>query len=52
MLGKVWLIEELFHYKYPFIYPIFQQKTFKHELLVRVKSTNFSSVNIEKESFL
>jgi hypothetical protein len=54
MLGKVWLIEELFHYKYPFYLPnLFQQKLSKHELLVRVKFLQiFSSVNIEKEVFI
>lgn len=54
MLGKVWLIEELFHYKYPFYLPnFFQQKLSKHELLVRVKFLQiFSSVNIEKEIFI
>jgi len=54
MLGKVWLIEELFHYKYPFYLPnLFQQKLSKYELLVRVKFLQiFSSVNIEKEIFI
>ena len=38
LIAKVWLVEELFYYNYPFYLPnIFQQKLTKHEFHVRVK---------------
>jgi hypothetical protein len=54
LIGKVWLVEELFFYNYPFYIPnFFQQKLTKHELEVRFKLFQvFSSVSIEKEIFV
>ena len=51
LIGKVWLVEELFYYNYPFSLPnFFQQKLTKYELEVRFKLFQvFSSVSIEKE---
>ena len=51
MIAKVWLVEELFYYNYPFSLPnFFQQKLTKYELEVRFKLFQvFSSVSIEKE---
>nr|UDP55472.1 hypothetical protein orf406a [Schizostauron trachyderma] len=49
-IGRVWLIDELFYYEYPFSFPnIFQTKLTKDQLEVRFKFIQvFSSVNIEK----
>ena len=54
MIAKVWLVEELFYYNYPFYLPnIFQQKLTKYELEVRFKLFQvFTSVSIEKEIYL
>jgi hypothetical protein len=51
LIAKVWLVEELFYYNYPFYLPnIFQQKLTKYELEVRVKLFQvFTSVSIKKE---
>jgi len=50
LITKVWLVEELFYYDYPFYLPnFFQQKLTKYELEVRFKLFQvFTSVNIEK----
>jgi hypothetical protein len=50
LIAKVWLVEELFYYNYPFYLPnIFQQKLAKYELEVRFKLFQvFTSVSIEK----
>jgi hypothetical protein len=50
-IGKVWLVEELFFYKYPFYLPnFFQQKLTKHELEVCFKMFQvFTSVSVEKK---
>jgi hypothetical protein len=49
-VGRVWLVEELFYYNYPFSLPnIFQTKLTKDQLGVRFKFIQvFSSVNIAK----
>ena len=49
-IARVWLIDELFYYNYPFYLPnIFQTKLTKDKLEVRFKFIQvFSSVNIEK----
>jgi hypothetical protein len=54
LIAKVWLVEELFYYNYPFYLPnFFQQKLTKYELEVQFKLFQvFSSVNIEKEIFV
>ena len=54
MIAKVWLVEELFYYSYPFYLPnIFQQKLTKHELHLRAKLFQvFSSMSIEKEVYI
>jgi len=51
LIAKVWLVDELFYYNYPFSLPnFFQQKLTKYELEVRFKLFQvFSSVSIEKE---
>ena len=53
-VGRVWLLEELFYYNYPFSLPnIFQTKLTKDQLEVRFKFIQvFSSVNIEKVFFI
>jgi hypothetical protein len=53
-IGRVWLVEELFYYNYPFSLPnIFQTKLTKDQLEVRFKFIQvFSSVNIEKVFFI
>jgi len=53
-VGRVWLVEELFYYNYPFSLPnIFQTKLTKDQLEVRFKFIQvFSSVNIEKVFFI
>ena len=53
-IGRVWLVEELFYYSYPFYLPnLFQQKLTKDQLEVRVKFIQvFHSVTIEKEFFI
>lgn len=54
LIAKVWLVEELFYYNYPFYLPnIFQQKVTKYELEVRFKLFQvFTSVSLEKEIYL
>jgi hypothetical protein len=49
-VAKVWLLEELFYYKYPFFLPnFFNTKLTKDEFYVRVKVIQtFASVNLEK----
>ena len=53
-VGRVWLLEQLFYYNYPFSLPnIFQTKLTKDQLEVRFKFIQvFSSVNIEKVFFI
>lgn len=53
-IGRVWLIDELFYYNYPFYLPnIFQTKLTKDKLEVRFKFIQvFTSVNIEKVFFI
>lgn len=53
-IARVWLVEELFYYNYPFYFPnIFQTKLTKDQLEVRFKFIQvFSSVNIEKVFFI
>ena len=53
-IARVWLLEELFYYEYPFSFPnIFQTKLTKDQLEVRFKFIQvFSSVNIEKVFFI
>nr|QUS63955.1 hypothetical protein [Haslea silbo] len=53
-VARVWLVEELFYYNYPFYLPnIFQTKLTKDQLEVRFKFIQgFSSVNIEKVFFI
>lgn len=48
---KVWLVENLFYYQYPFLLPdLFNTKLNKHEFAVRCQFVKiFSSVNIEKK---
>lgn len=49
-LAKVWFVEELFEYQYPFFLPdFFRQKNTKDELAVRVV---FSSMDLEKKFML
>jgi hypothetical protein len=54
LIAKVWLVEELFYYNYPFYLPnIFQQKLTKYELQVGVKLFQvFTSISIEKEVYI
>ena len=53
-IARVWLLEELFYYEYPFSFPnIFQAKLTKDQLEIRFKFIRvFSSVNIEKVFFI
>jgi hypothetical protein len=53
-VGRVWLVEELFYYRYPFYLPnFFQQKLTKDEFEVRVKFIQvFHSISIEKKFFI
>jgi hypothetical protein len=53
-IARVWLVEDLFYYNYPFYFPnIFQTKLTKDQLEVRFKFIQvFSSVNIEKVFFI
>jgi len=50
-IGRVWLVQELFYYSYPFYLPnFFKQKLTKDELEVRVKFIQvFHSISIEKK---
>ena len=54
LTGKIWLVDKLFYYNYPFHLPnIFQHKLTKYELQVRVKIFQiFSSVSIKKVIFV
>jgi hypothetical protein len=54
LITKVWLVEKLFYYNYPFYLPnLFQQKLTKYQLEVRFKLFQFfTSVSIEKEIYL
>lgn len=49
-VGRVWIAQELFYYKYPFYLPdLFQQKLKKDQFEVQVQVfKTFSSANIEK----
>ena len=49
-IGRIWLLDELFYYKYPFYLPnLFQTKLTKDPLEIRFKFIQvFSSLNIEK----
>lgn len=52
MIGRVWLVEELFFYNYPFYLPkFFQKKLTKSELEVgfKVFQVYTSSVSLKKE---
>ena len=51
LIGNVWLVDDLFHYEYPFYLPnIFQRKLTKDQFRVRFKFFQvFSSISIEKE---
>jgi hypothetical protein len=55
-VAKVWLVEELFYYDYPFLFPDFFQgnrKLTKDEFLVRVQFIKvFSCVQFEKKFFV
>ena len=53
-IARVWLADELFDYKYPFLLPDFlKQKNTKYDFEVRFEIMKvFSSVNIEKEFFI
>jgi len=53
-VGRVWLVEELFYYRYPFyLLNFFQQKLTKDEFEVRVKFIQvFYSLDVEKEFFI
>ena len=53
-VARVWLLEELFYYDYPFYFPnLFQEKLTKDQLEVRFKFIQvFTSVNIEKVFFV
>ena len=53
-IGRVWLVQELFYYSYPFYLPnFFKQKLTKDELEVRVKFIQvFHSISIEKKFFI
>jgi len=50
LIGNVWLVDDLFHYEYPFYLPnIFQGKLTKDQFRVRFKFFQvFSSISIEK----
>jgi len=53
-VAEIWLVEDLFHYKYPFLLPdLFRRKISKDEFdaTFEVLKT-YSSVNIEKEFFI
>ena len=54
LIGKVWLVEELFYYNYPFYLPdLFKQKLTKDDFEVLFKFIQtFQSVHIEKEFFI
>ena len=54
LIGNVWLVDDLFHYEYPFYLPnIFQRKLTKDQFRVRFKFFQvFSSISIEKEFLL
>lgn len=51
LITKVWLVEELFYYNYPFYLPnVFRQKRRKYEFEIRFKLFQvFTTVSIEKE---
>lgn len=53
-IARVWLVEELFYYRYPFLLPdFFKQKITKDQFEVRFEVIKvFSSVDIEKEFFI
>jgi len=53
-VAKVWLVEELFYYSYPFLLPnFFKTKLGKDQSEVRVKFIRvFSSMNVEKRFFI
>lgn len=53
-IARVWLVEELFYYRYPFLLPdFFKQKITKDQFEVRFEVIKvFSSVDIDKEFFI
>jgi hypothetical protein len=53
-VAEIWLVEDLFHYKYPFLLPdLFRRKISKDEFDVTFEVLKtYSSVNIEKEFFI
>ena len=53
-MATIWLVEDLFHYKYPFLLPdLFRHKISKDEFDVAFEvSTIYSSVSIQKKFFI
>ena len=53
-MATIWLVEDLFHYKYPFLLPdLFRRKISKDEFDVAFEVlTIYSSVSIEKKFFI
>ena len=53
-MATIWLVEDLFHYKYPFLFPdLFRRKTSKDEFDVIFEVVKiYSSVSMEKEFFI
>jgi hypothetical protein len=53
-VAEIWLVEDLFHYKYPFLLPdLFRRKISRDEFDVTFEVLKtYSSVNIEKEFFI
>ena len=53
-MARVWLVDELFYYNYPFALPnFFRRKLNTHELEVSVKVIQvFSSLSIEKDFYI
>lgn len=54
LIAKVWLVDDLFYYSYPFLLPdFFRTKLTKHQFDVRFTVFQaFNSVNIEKRIFI
>jgi len=54
LLARVVLIDDLFHYQYPFRFPdLFEADLTKHERLVRIEFIKtFSSKNVEKHFYI
>ena len=53
-MGNIWLVEDLFHYKYPFLFPdLFRRKISKDEFDVAFEvMKTYSSVSIQKKFFI